>query len=153
MKITKDWLKGFIDGEGCFYVGILKNKSMSEGVQVQLEFTIVQHKKDIKLLYAIRKYFGCGIVSSNRGKESEVWMYRVRKYESLGKVIIPFFVKNELLTGKKFDFNKFREVYMLMEKKEHLTKEGLLKIRKLKEGMNKRILDKEIVPTLLRNKE
>ena len=52
-KITDQWLLGFVDGEGCFHVGINKNNTMKLGVQVIPEFTIVQHIRDIYLLYSI----------------------------------------------------------------------------------------------------
>jgi hypothetical protein len=35
------------------------------------------------------------------------------------------------------DFEDFKKVAELMEKKEHLTLEGIEKIRKIKEGMNR----------------
>jgi len=54
--------------EGCFHIGISKNKTMKLGYQVIPELTIVQHIKDIKLLHAIKDYLKCGIVQSNRGK-------------------------------------------------------------------------------------
>lgn len=68
-KLTNQWLLGFTDGEGCFHIGVTVNKSMKLGYQVIPEFTIVQHIKDVSLLYAIRDYLGCGIVQSNRGKK------------------------------------------------------------------------------------
>ena len=43
---------------------------MLQGYQVLPEFRIVQHKRDIKLLYGIKKFFGCGIVTYNKNKTS-----------------------------------------------------------------------------------
>jgi len=62
MKLEPNWVTGFTDGEGTFYVGINKNTTMAIGYQVLPEFRIVQHKKDIKVLYALKKFFwsrGC----------------------------------------------------------------------------------------------
>ncbi len=36
--INPDWLVGFVDGEGCFYVGWNPNSTMKLGVQVLPEF-------------------------------------------------------------------------------------------------------------------
>lgn len=59
MKFDNNWVVGFVDGEGCFYVGINKNKTMRLKTQVLPEFLIIQHKRDIKLLYALKDFFGC----------------------------------------------------------------------------------------------
>ena len=56
------WVVGFVDGEGCFSVGVFKNKSLRLGYQVQLEFSITQHKRDHDLLLQFIEFFGCGYV-------------------------------------------------------------------------------------------
>lgn len=45
-----DWFTGFVDGEGCFYVSITKNKKTKDGVNVALVFSISQHVRDELLL-------------------------------------------------------------------------------------------------------
>lgn len=130
-------LSGFVDGEGCFYVAIIKNSSMSLGYQVQLEFVITQHERDIKVLHAIKGYFGCGLVRKNKGNKDVIWVYRVRDIKSLGEKIIPFFDNVGLITTKKYNFISFKEVYLKIVAGEHLTQEGLNSIRKIKERMNR----------------
>lgn len=85
MKLNKNWLIGFVDGEGSFYIGINNNSSMKHGIPILLEFRIVQHNRDIKLLHAIKKFFNCGIVTYNRGKNlnSIIMEYRVRNIKHL----------------------------------------------------------------------
>ena len=46
MNLNAQWIVGFVDGEGCFHVGINQNKEMKLGVQVLPEFTVVQHEID-----------------------------------------------------------------------------------------------------------
>ena len=133
MNLNAQWIVGFTDGEGCFHVGINKNESMSLGVQVLPEFTVVQHEVDEQVLYALKDYFGCGVVRKNHGNRLS---YRVRGQENLQKQILPFFEKHKLKTRKRVDFEKFRKVILLIEKKEHLTPDGLEKIRKIKTSMN-----------------
>lgn len=101
------------------------------------EFRIVQHKRDIKLLYAIKDFFGCGSVVANKSKNSGIYEYRIRKLESLRSIIVPFFEKNELLTVKKFNFLSFRKVVLKMEIGAHLTEEGLKEIVTIKNKMNR----------------
>jgi hypothetical protein len=115
---------------------------MSLGVQILPEFSITQHGKDVKLLYAIKQFFGCGTITKNKDNSisdtSEVVIiYRVRKLEHLNNIIVPFFKKNCLLTYKKFDFNDFADVIELMYTGKHLTSEGLVEIQKIKKRMNR----------------
>ena len=133
MDLTAQWVVGFIDGEGCFHIGINQNQKMKLGVQVLPEFTVVQHEVDEQVLYALKDYFGCGVVRKNHGTRKS---YRVRGHKNLLERIIPFFEKHQLKTRKRVDFAKFRKVILLMEKKDHLTSEGLEKIRQIKKTMN-----------------
>ena len=133
MDLNAQWIVGFTDGEGCFHIGINKNQEMKLGVQVLPEFTIVQHEVDEQVLYALKTYFGCGVV---RKTHATRLCYRVRGQENLLQRIIPFFEKHQLKTRKRIDFAKFRKVVLLMEKGEHLKPDGLEKIRQIKTTMN-----------------
>ena len=133
MDLNAQWIVGFVDGEGCFHISINKNQTMILGVQVLPEFTVVQHEVDQQVLYALKAYFGCGVVRKNHGTRLS---YRVRGQENLHTKILPFFEKHHLKTRKRVDFAKFRKVLLLMEKGEHLTVDGLEKIRQLKITMN-----------------
>jgi hypothetical protein len=133
MDLNAQWVVGFVDGEGCFHVGIHKNQTMKLGVQVLPEFTVVQHQVDVQVLHAFKDYFGCGVVRKNHGTRL---CYRVRGQENLLHKILPFFEKHQLKTRKRVDFAKFRKILLLMQKEEHLTPDGLEKIRQIKATMN-----------------
>jgi len=133
MDLNAQWIVGFVDGEGCFHIGINKNQEMKLGVQVLPEFTVVQHQADEQVLYALKAYFGCGVVRKNHATRL---CYRVRGHENLLDRILPFFEKHQLKTRKRVDFAKFRKVVLLMEKGEHLHPDGLEKIRQIKTTMN-----------------
>ena len=134
MKLETQWIVGFVDGEGCFHIGISAHAEMTMGVQILPEFTVVQHKRDIQVLHALKAHFGCGVVRVNHGDRMS---YRVRKFEHLSKIIVPFFMAHSLKTRKNVDFHKFRDVLLLMEKGEHLTMEGINRIRAIGETMNR----------------
>ena len=141
MNLEPQWIVGFVDGEGCFFVGINKNATMTTGFQVLPEFTVVQHERDIAVLQNLKTYFQCGTVMRNHGDRQA---YRVRGHEKLSKTIVPFFEKHKLKTKKRIDFQKFRDVILLMEKGYHLTPEGLEKIRNITSTMNtKAVVDSE----------
>jgi len=133
MDLNAQWIVGFVDGEGCFHIGINSNKEMKLEVQVLPEFTVVQHQVDEQVLYALKAYFGCGVVRKNHGTR---FCYRVRGHSNLVDKILPFFEKHKLKTRKRIDFAKFRKVVLLMKEKEHLNLDGLKKIRKIKTTMN-----------------
>ncbi len=134
MKLRPDWVSGFVDGEGSFYVGINRHSTLKTGYQVLPEFRVVQHKRDIQVLYGLKRFFGCGVVRVNHDDRME---YRVRSIEHLKNIIIPFFNKHPLITKKKIDFIRFSKVINIMSQGEHLTQKGLKKIIKIVELMNR----------------
>ena len=134
MKLEAQWIAGFVDGEGCFHVGINKHEEMSAGYQILPEFTVVQHERDINVLYALKDFFDCGVVRKNH---SDRMCYRVRSVEHLIQKIIPFFEKHHLKTKNRIDFEKFRRVLLMMEKGIHLTDIGVEEIRTVKDQMNR----------------
>ena len=137
MELDAQWIVGFVDGEGCFHVGINPHPEMSAGFQVLPEFTVVQHERDIQVLHALKAFFGCGVVRRNNG-DRMAW--RVRGHENLSKHIVTFFEKHPLKSRKRVDFIKFREIVMLMNRGEHLTREGVERIRAITEQMNRKAL-------------
>ena len=134
MNLDGKWITGFVDGEGCFHVGINKHLDMTSGYQVLPEFTVVQHKRDVQVLYALKAFFGCGVVRNNHGDRMA---YRVRGKEDLLECIIPFFEKHPLKTKKRVDFMKFRRVLLIMKAGDHLTKKGVEEARRIAGQMNR----------------
>lgn len=134
MNLEAQWVVGFVDGEGCFHVGINAHPEMTAGFQVLPEFTVVQHERDAQVLHALKGYFGCGVVRRNHGDRMA---YRVRGKEHLLERIIPFFEKHPLKTRKRVDFAKFRRILLHMERGDHLTREGVEEIRRIAAQMNR----------------
>ena len=132
MKLSEDWIIGFVDGEGCFRVSILRHPETNTGYQVLPEFTVVQHEQDKQILYALKSYFKCGVVRKNH---SDRWCYRIRKLSCL-KTLCNFFNKHPLKTKKNVDYIKFRRIIQDMIQRKHLTREGLEKIIKTAITMN-----------------
>jgi hypothetical protein len=134
MNLDAQWVVGFVDGEGCFHVGINPHQEMTCGYQVLPEFTVVQHKRDVQLLENLKSFFGCGVVRLNHGDRMA---FRIRSKEHLLERVIPFFIKHPLKSKKRIDFEKFREVVQMMEQGIHLTPEGVEKIRGISQMMNR----------------
>jgi hypothetical protein len=134
MKLDAQWVTGFVDGEGCFFVGINEHSDMKTGVQVLPEFTVVQHERDVQLLFALKEFFGCGVVRTNHGDRMA---FRVRGKEHLLQRVVPFFVEHPLKSKKRVDFEKFRRVLLKMEAGDHLTAKGVEEIREIASQMNR----------------
>ena len=138
MILDPQWVMGFVDGEGCFHVSILNQESMRLKKQVLPEFTVVQHLRNIKVLYALKSYFKCGVVRKNSAAYGDRWAYRVRGHSNLDSIIVPYFEQHKLKTTKRLDFEIFRDVVQMMGKGEHLTPQGLETIEKFADRMNRK---------------
>jgi hypothetical protein len=131
---SPEWVVGFVDGEGCFFVGINRQPSMTVGWQVLPEFRVVQHERDVSILEQLREFFGCGLITTNHGDRKEL---RIRGLTQLSESVVPFFEAHPLRTVKRASFECFAEVIRLMKGGDHLTMEGLERIRTLAAGMNR----------------
>ena len=134
LRLSSDWIVGFIDGEGCFHVGISRHEDLRSGYQILPELTVVQHQRDIDLLYELRSVMKCGVVRRNHGDR---FCWRVRNLKNLTDIIIPFFEKYPLRSKKKIEFLRFREIVMMMQKGEHLKEDGFARIVKIASEMNR----------------
>ena len=133
MDLSPDWVVGFVDGEGCFYVGINSHPGMTLGYQVLPEFRVVQHERDIQVLYALKRFFRCGVVRRNHEDRYEL---RIRKLSCLQEVVT-FFERHPLKTKKNVDFKKFARIVRWVDEGQHLTPEGLIRITKTTLSMNR----------------
>ena len=134
-RLDAKWIVGFVDGEGCFHVSINKLQKMTLGWQVLPEFRVVQHQRDEHILLKLRSYFSFGKVCVNHGDRKE---FRVRRLNDLTE-LVKFFKANNLQTSKRKNFELFAEIMDLINKREHLTMEGLNKIANLASNMNRKI--------------
>ena len=130
-----NWIAGFTSGEGNFYVNVSESNQLKVGHIVQLKFSIAQHSKDLKLLEAIIKYLGAGIIEKKTN--NSVVRLRITKISDINNIIIPLFEQCNIHGLKQFDYLDWFKVANLMSEGKHLTIEGLKEIRTIKSGMNK----------------
>ena len=123
---------GFVDGEGCFHVSVNRHPDLRVGYQVLAEFVVVQHQRDKAVLYALKRFFGHGVVRRNH---EDRWALRIRSLPGLLRVC-EFFLAHPLKTTKNVEFRKFRRIVLLIEQGEHLTVPGLRKIVEIALAMN-----------------
>lgn len=94
------------------------------------------HEKDILLLEKIVESLGVGKIFKHKG----MIHYRVSSIKDL-VVIIDHFDKYPLITQKQADYLLFKEAFKLVNRKEHLTIEGIHKIVSIKALMNNGLSD------------
>jgi hypothetical protein len=88
--ISKDWLIGFIEAEGCFY-----------GKGRNTIFSVAQHLSDWHLLVALQTFLGGGKLVPRFEKDGRLGVELViNNREEIREVLIPF-ISNNLRTPKK----------------------------------------------------
>ena len=136
--INPGFLTGFIDAEGCFIFGISKDSKRTNGWIVALEFTVSLHEKEQVLLDDIRSFFQVGTVKK---VGNHLIKYQVRSITDLA-IIIAHLDKYTLITQKWADYQLFKQAFEIVNRKEHLSFNGLDKIISLKASINKGLSDK-----------
>ena len=135
-RISDDYLVGFTEGEGMFYVGIVPSKETKTHWQVIYFLKVSQNPAGIEVLNHFKNRLGCGYIKQNSQTDStdKSLAYVVRDLPSLRDKIIPFFEGK--LVIKKDAFEKFKQVLELVEEKQHFTVSGMTKILEIAYSMN-----------------
>ena len=142
-KLNPNYIVGLVDGEGSF-TAYVKNPDSTKLVlrrtKVEPRFFLKLIEKDKKILYELKKFFGCGNVyfqKDKRANHQDCYRFEVANRNDLEKIIIPFFKKNSLrLRSKKGDFEIFCKIVKMVLNKDHLKESGLKKIYDLKQKMH-----------------
>ena len=141
------WIIGFVDGEGCFSIGFVRQPTRTNrqgyktGYQVSHEFVVTQRAKSVDCLHELERFFGVGQVLVNRRLDNhteDLYRYVVRRRSDLRETVIPFFRQYPLRSSKRHDFEKFAQCVELVATNSHLTREGLTEIARIAETMNRR---------------
>lgn len=138
------YLAGFADGEGSFNVSFRPRADYRLPWKVSLCFNISQ--RDEVILSLFKKHLNCGTM---RQRQDGVWYYEVNNLTAIAENVIPFFNRFAFLSAKKKrDFAKFVKLAKILRNGEHLTREGIEEILKIRSDMNdggkRRYSDKDI---------
>lgn len=126
------WITGFVDGEGCFNINIVKNKNYKTGFSVEVRFSIGLRAEDKPILELIKNKLNVGSVIK---QGSQFFKFRLSSVKDL-EVLINHLDKYPPLTKKYADYILWKKVFNIVKKKEHLTIEGLKKIVEIKASIN-----------------
>jgi hypothetical protein len=155
--IQLGWVIGFVDGEGCFSIGFVrqpnraKRRGYKTGYQVSHEFAVTQGERSACCLRALVQFFGVGAITPNRRYDNHrehLARYAVRCRADLLNVIIPFFERHEMRSAKQADFEKFARCVRMIDAGIHRTPNGLAKIAEIAETMNRRKPRTELIRIL-----
>jgi len=131
--LSDAWLSGFTDAEGCFNVTLTARSNTKSGFRVHLRFLLDQKNAE-SFLNQIKDLFGYGTVIL-RGKTENVYRYFCDSFISL-KTICNYFHAFPMKSKKASSFANWYKVYIMVINKEHLTPEGLEKVREIKKTIN-----------------
>jgi len=126
----KYFLAGFIEGEGSFCVSIKKHPQSRFGYLVDPEFFIYQHERGRRILELAQANFGTGRIYPKPGNE-KVLVFAIDNRRSLREKVIPFLDKYLMMTGKRREYELFKQIVIALENKAHTTREGLIEVIKL----------------------
>ena len=139
-SLDPNWIVGFVDGEGCFSVSFVRNKTTRFGYQIFVEFVLTQGEKSLDVLEKVSDFFWCGRIYRNTRNDNHrenLYRYCVRSINDLATKIVPFFNQYQLMTAKRNDFESFVVVVEMMMNREHLKRDGFEEIRIIAQNMNR----------------
>jgi len=108
------WFVGFTDGDGSFSI-------VKSGNSYRLHFGVSQSFYNLRILYYIKSNLGYGSITNNNSQK--VAQLRITDRKVLNNIIFPIFDKYPLLTTKYFNYLKFKETFIILERKELSTEE------------------------------
>ena len=134
----ESYLSGFADGEGSFSVGLTRRPDLMNGYQLVPEFRVSQNGERANVLALFRTTLGCGSIRLNdRLRSSDrTLVYVVRRRTDLSERVIPFFIRNPLLSSKRETFEHFAIIVQSMQSGDHLTPLGFERLVRIAFHMN-----------------
>ena len=135
-QLLDPWfVTGFSDAEGSFMVIVRRDSINNTGWRVEANFTINLHNRDLEILKSLQTFFGnIGVIGSIRNNCCD---FSVTYLNHNLMSIIPHFEKYPLITKKHADYLLFREVVLMISRKEHLTDIGIQTILNIRTTMNR----------------
>jgi LAGLIDADG endonuclease len=128
------YVSGYADGEGCFTVSIAPRATLLMGWEVRPSFSVSQNGDRAEVLQLIESTFGCGSIRPDRSDRTLKW--ETRRLEDILDRVIPHFERYPLLSGKRYDFDRFASICRLMAGGAHRNRDGLIEIVELARNMN-----------------
>jgi len=124
-KLPGDYVAGFIDGEGCFFLTYRKETKYTRPgnptyYRWSAIFAMTLREDDVKILKQIRDTWECGNVYFLNTKDNRLGKqayFGVQNIDDAYNKVLPFFKKFPLRAKKKYDFELWSKALELIYKK------------------------------------
>lgn len=144
VNITKEWLLGFIEGEGCFHIN-----------NISVAFSLAQTSVNRYVLVCIKDYlqkFGDNLILTiedckpNKLKQKPYSVLYIGKGNNTAYIFISLIIDLPWLSYKVLNFKDWVVIYLLVSEGKHHLPEGKRIIANLKSrlGTKRELLDIEI---------
>ena len=155
--IQLGWVTGFVDGEGCFSIGFVRQSDRARrrgykaGFQVSHRFVVTQGVSGRAALEELQDFFGVGRIytfARHDNHREHLGQFIVNRREDLLESIIPFFNTHSLRTAKQRDFEKFARCMEIVASGQHRQAAGLIKVAEIAETMNRKTSRRALIRIL-----
>jgi LAGLIDADG endonuclease/Glycosyltransferase family 10 (fucosyltransferase) C-term len=119
------WLTGFADTIAKFQINM--DKDILKASNLNLEFSIKYYNKE--LLELIQQTFGGNIIESENN-----FLYYTNNFKS-AKLLIDYLDKFQLNSSNFVNYFKWRKVYRIVQRNEHVIDRGFIKISKIQKNL------------------
>ena len=123
----KWFLAGFIEGEGSVCVSIKEHPTARFGYYVDPEFFLYQHRAYPQMLELTKRMFGSGRIFPKQGNPT-VLVYAIASRRTLAERVVPYLRDYMNFAPRKPVYQGFCEIVEAMERKEHQTPQGMVRI-------------------------
>ena len=145
-KLPGDYVAGFIDGEGCFYLTYRSEIRYDRPGKPKYfrwtpYFAINIRADDKEILEKIKDTLGCGNIYTLNRKEQwgSMVQYIIQNLDDLYAKVLPFFKKYPLRAKKRHDFELWSKALEIMHEKKksktRCTPEDHKKLSSIREEM------------------
>jgi LAGLIDADG endonuclease len=123
----KWFLAGFVEGEGSVCISIKQHPTARFGFYVQPEFFLYQYRGYPQMLELARGLFGSGSIVPKPGNE-RVLVYKLSNRRVIIGKLIPFIRSYMGYAPRQAIYEGFCEIVERMERNEHHTRDGMVRI-------------------------
>ncbi len=155
--IQVGWTVGFVDGEGCFSIGFVRQddragrKGYKAGHQAAHRFVVTQGVGSRSALEEQENFFGVGRIYVNKRHDNHrehLAQFIVNRKEDLLGTVVPFFEAHPLRTRKQADFAGFARCVRMIDEGLHRDRRGLIEIAEVAQTMNRRTPRSDLIRIL-----
>ena len=154
----RGWVIGFVDGEGCFSIGFVRQPSPARPKRLHDRLpgvsSVCRNTGDEESRLSrgasqvLRRRPDLRQQATRPNHREHLCQFIVERRTELLETVIPFFRTHPLRTSKQLDFEKFAHCVELTDTGQHLRPEGLIEIAEIAQTMNHRKPRQELIRIL-----